>query len=92
LQQEIKQKRQEEISYPGLPLAVYRELSAHLQQIKGITTQIIPQQSVKFDYEKSQVNSLLIKYDEDLDPNSQDRLKEILNYYAEKHGKTHSLS
>lgn len=85
LQQPIQQQQQETISYAGLPLAVYREISAHLQQIEGVKTEIIPQQSREFDYQQSQVNGLLIQYEKDLDKFCQDRLKEILNYYAEKY-------
>lgn len=85
LQQPIQQRQQETISYAGLPLAVYREISAHLQQIEGVKTQIIPQQSREFDYQQSQVNGLLIQYEKNLDKFCQDRLKEILNYYAEKY-------
>ena len=85
LQQPIQQQQQETISYAGLPLAVYREISAHLQQIEGVKIEIIPQQSREFDYQQSQVNGLLIQYEKDLDKFCQDRLKEILNYYAEKY-------
>lgn len=88
LQQPIQQQQQETISYAGLPLAVYREISAHLQQIEGVKTEIIPQQSRAFDYQQSQVNGLLIQYEKDLDKFCQDRLKEILNYYAEKYRDT----
>ena len=85
MQQPIDRKHQEKISYARLPLAVYREISAHLQQLPGVTTEIIPQQSQEFNYQQSQVDSLSIQYDRDLDPACQDRLKEILNYYAERY-------
>jgi len=85
LQQPTEQQQQETVSYPGLPLAVYREISAHLEQIDGIKTEIIPQKSRSFDYQQSQVNGLLIQYEKKLDKFSQDCLEEILNYYAEKY-------
>lgn len=86
MQQPTDLKQQEKVSYVGLPLAVYREISAHLEQIPGVKTEIIPQKSQKFDYQQSQVNNLLIEYDRDLDVTSKEQLKEILNYYAELYG------
>ena len=53
---------QEKIIYPRLPLAIYRELAAHLRQIEGVTTELISQQSQQFDYEQSQIDHLKIAY------------------------------
>lgn len=83
MQHPTESRQQEKISYAGLPLAVYREISAHLEQIAGVKTELIPQQSREFDYQQSQVDSLLIEYNRDLDTAELNRLKEILNYYDE---------
>jgi len=38
---------------PGLPLAVYREVAAHLQQVEGVETGLLPQTAQRFDYTQS---------------------------------------
>jgi hypothetical protein len=75
--------RQEQIIYPELPFAVYREISAHLQQIEGIKTNLIPQKSSHFDYNQSQVCGLSVEYSGAI---SKKRLEEILTYYAQIYG------
>ncbi|BBA80177.1 hypothetical protein RGRSB_1791 [cyanobacterium endosymbiont of Rhopalodia gibberula] len=86
IKQTIVKQQQEQITYPNLPLAVYRELAAHLQQVKGVTTKLIPQQSERFDYAKSQVETLLIQYPSSLDILEKYQIKRILDYYAKVHG------
>ncbi|MDJ0578988.1 hypothetical protein [Crocosphaera sp.] len=76
---------QEKITYPCLPLAIYRELAAHLSQIEGVTTELISQQSQQFDYEQSQIDHLKIAYPPTLSALEKQRLEEILNYYAQIH-------
>lgn len=74
---------QETISIPALPLAVYREIAAHIQQLDGIEVEILPQSSTEFDYFNSQVEGLLLKYPADFPQPDQERLAEILNYYQQ---------
>ncbi len=74
---------QEKISYPCLPLAIYRELAAHLRQIEGVTIELISQQSQQFDYAQSQIDHLKIGYPPSIPPSDKQRLEEILNYYAQ---------
>lgn len=81
----VKQQ-QEQITYPNLPLAVYRELAAHLQQVKGVTTQLISQQSKQFDYAQSQVDCLQIRYPSPFNAPEQHQITAILDYYAQIHG------
>lgn len=50
------------IQCPGLPLAVYREIAAHLRQVDGVETGLIPQSSSTFDYRESQVGGLWLQY------------------------------
>ncbi len=82
MQQTTINQQQEQITYPHLPLAVYRELAAHLQQLPGVTTRLIPQQSQQFDYAQSQVDSIQINYPVDLPSLEQQQLKAILDYYG----------
>ncbi len=80
------EQRQEKVTYPQLSLAVYREIAAHLQQVIGIKTELISQLPQAFDYHQSQVEGLWIQYPANLSPNDQQRLEEILNYYAQVYG------
>ncbi len=76
----------EQITYPNLPLAVYRELAAHLRQIKGVTVELIPQQSQKFDYAQSQIAHIAMGYPMTILPPEKQRIEAILDYYAQVHG------
>ncbi|MEA5533592.1 hypothetical protein [Crocosphaera sp. XPORK-15E] len=76
----------EQITYPNLPLAIYRELAAHLRQIEGIITDLIPQQSQQFDYAQSQVDHLQIHYPLNLPSGAKQQIDAILDYYAQKYG------
>ncbi|MDY7014081.1 MAG: hypothetical protein SVX43_10890 [Cyanobacteriota bacterium] len=80
--QSFVEMQQEQISCPGLPLAVYREVAAHLRQIAGVEVRLIPQSSPHFDYGQSQIETLWVSYPQD----SSDRLEAILDYYAQRHG------
>ncbi|WP_107671331.1 hypothetical protein [Cyanothece sp. BG0011] len=76
---------QEKITYPNLPLAIYRELAAHLRQIEGVTIKLIPQQSQQFNYDQSQIDHLEMGYPTTLSPTEKQRVEEILDYYAQVH-------
>lgn len=88
------EQRQEQIIYPSLPLAVYREIAAHLEQIEGVKTELIPQSSDKFDYDQSQIGAILIYYRANLDLSCLQQIEKILNYYAHRYGnyQRHSLT
>ena len=80
----------EEITYPQLPLAVYREIAAHLRQIEGVKAELIPyspkeDQKQQFDYNQSQIKGLSIEYSDNLDLQSKQRKEKILNYYAQRY-------
>ncbi len=68
--------KQEHITYPNLPLAIYRELAAHLRQIQGVSTQLIPQKSQQFDYAQSQIDHLEMSYSVELSSQEKQRLEE----------------
>ena len=79
--------QKETITYPQLPLAVYREVSAHLQQIEGVKTVLIPQSSTQFDYAQSQIEAIQVEYLIELSSQEKQYLESILEYYAQKYGK-----
>jgi hypothetical protein len=73
--------------YPQLPLAVYREIAAHLSQIQGLTVTFLPQTATGFDYAQSQVGGLELQYPLDLSAQEESFLQEILSYYGQLYGK-----
>ena len=79
----------QEITCPKLPLAVYREVKAHLRQVEGVTVGLISQpietKSESFDYNESQIKSLWLQYDHNLSSKNQQRIEEILDYYAQRY-------
>ncbi|HBB33145.1 MAG TPA: hypothetical protein DDZ80_04990 [Cyanobacteria bacterium UBA8803] len=75
------QQLQYQISRPGLPLAVYREVAAHLRQVEGVEVNLIPQTSQEFDYNQSQVAGLCIQHTDASDRISRERVNQILAYY-----------
>ncbi len=74
------------ISYSQLPLTIYREVAAHLQQIEGVKAELTPQSSTQFDYFQSQIESVRIEYPAELTDLEKQYLELILNYYAQKYG------
>lgn len=75
-----------QIRCPGLPLAVYREIAAHLRCVKGVETGLITHTSSQFDYSQSQVEGLWILYGNTTDSSQQERVNQILAYYQNRYG------
>ncbi len=75
-----------QIRCPGLPLAVYREVAAHLRQVGGVEVGLIPQTSRQFDYQESQIAGLWIEYAVAANSASRERVKQILAYYQSRYG------
>jgi hypothetical protein len=75
----------ERLCWPKLPLAVYREIAAHLQQVEGVTVTLLPQKATKFDYELSQVGGLQIAIAGD-SVSVRNRITQILQYYRSRFG------
>jgi hypothetical protein len=75
----------EKIELAGLPLAVYREIAAHLRQVEGVEVSFIPQTSQKFDYSDSQMNGLWIEYTPISNLESRQRVQQILTYYHNRY-------
>ncbi|WP_299490709.1 hypothetical protein [Acaryochloris sp. IP29b_bin.137] len=75
-----------DIQCPTLPLAVYREIAAHLQQVNQVETELLPQEAEHFDYSLSQIGWLRIRHPQDLSPTDQERIDQILAFYAQRFG------
>lgn len=80
------QEKQIRLNCPGLPLAVYREIAAHLQQVDGVSVVLLPQRSPEFDYGLSQVGGVEITYPEGADEACYARVEAILAYYGDRFG------
>lgn len=83
----IKQKL---LRSPQLPLAVYREIVAHLHQVVGVNASLIMRSlehdpSETFDYYKSQVAALQIDFTQDLTELGCQQVEAILDYYAQRY-------
>ncbi|WP_069791298.1 hypothetical protein A5482_007345 [Cyanobacterium sp. IPPAS B-1200] len=83
---------QRKIRCDRLPLAIYREVAAHLRQIQGIEVSLLEQTSQEFEYLQSQVGGLLIEYDGDLPTKENEQLESILAYYASKYNSWSNLT
>ncbi|MEO0684059.1 MAG: hypothetical protein AAFY76_03165 [Cyanobacteria bacterium J06649_11] len=76
----------EKIVFTGLPLAVYREIAAHLGTLTGIEVGLISQTSQEFDYNQSQVGGLWIDYGSSSNSQTKQWVKQILAYYQHRYG------
>lgn len=79
-----------ELTCPQLPLAVYREVAAHLRQVEGVAADLIlrplnHQPGAKFDYAQSQVAAIQIDFSEEISPHNRQQVTEILNYYGQRY-------
>ncbi len=74
------------IRWAHLPLAVYREVAAHLCQVDGVEIELLPQQSRQFDYALSQIDSLRIHLPDDADTFCHVQVQQILAYYSDRYG------
>ncbi|MDX2228348.1 MAG: hypothetical protein NW220_01830 [Leptolyngbyaceae cyanobacterium bins.349] len=70
----------------GLPLAVYREVAAHLRQVDGVETELVSQRSREFDYAQSQIDRLQICYGDDATSAITTQVQQILAYYGDRYG------
>jgi len=73
-----------QIRCPNLPLAVYREVAAHLRQVEGVEAGLLPQTGLTFDYLQSQVGGLWFRYPNDGATRYQTQVEAILNYYGQR--------
>ncbi len=75
-----------------LPLAVYREVVAHVMQVAGVEAMLAESTSSSFDYSHSQVEALWIQHDDALDPQDQAQVAQILAYYGDRYGPWETLN
>ncbi|MEH2074047.1 MAG: hypothetical protein V7K57_06590 [Nostoc sp.] len=75
----------EKIEFAGLPLAVYREIAAHLRQVEGVEVDFIPQSSQQFDYNQSQIGGLSISWTANSGSESRQQVNQILAYYQNRY-------
>jgi hypothetical protein len=68
-----------------LPLAVYREVAAHLQQIEGIVVDFLMPNKRSFSYTESQLGGLEITGIDRLTELDLNRFNGILSYYADRY-------
>jgi hypothetical protein len=76
----------EVICFPQLPLAVYREIAAHVQQLAGVTATLLTPTFTEFDYFNSQVGGLELTLQDDFSPGDRQIIEEILAFYAKRYG------
>jgi hypothetical protein len=74
-----------EVVLPTMPLAVYRELAAHLRQVEGVGADLLPQMTPGFDYDRSQVGGLWYELPVDAPDAVQVRVDQILTYYRDRY-------
>jgi len=74
------------VQNPTLPLAVYREVAAHLTQVDGVQTRLTPQTSQQFDYPLSQIGSLEIEFSDPNNSQARTQVEKILAYYGDRFG------
>lgn len=77
---------------PNLPLAVYREVAAHLRQVDGIEAELLPQSASEFDYRQSQIGGLQLRYLPAANATSRQRVEQILRYYGDRFGAWEGLN
>ena len=92
MEAEGKQCLRYQVCCPDLPLSVYRELAAHLQQVNGVEVGLIPQGPDLFNYHRSQVGGVWFQISESSDTSgsfpsfSKKQVDRILAYYQERYG------
>ena len=84
MQTTLTKKFHQKLTCDRLPLAVYREVVAHLRQVCGLNAGLFEQTATEFDYLQSQVGGLWLEYDSSLI--DEDKMKSILAYYEQKYG------
>jgi hypothetical protein len=68
-----------------MPLAVYREVGAHLRQIEGLTVTCLQPIGRGFSYTESQLGGLEITGADRLTASAKIRVDSLLKYYADRY-------
>jgi hypothetical protein len=74
-----------QLASPQMPLAVYREVAAHLRQVDGVEATLLPQTSTEFEYRQSQVGGVSIAYTAAATEESRRQVAQILAYYGDRY-------
>jgi hypothetical protein len=77
-----------DIEFVHMPLAVYREVAAHLRMAPGVQAELLPQTAQTFDYLQSQVGGVRISAIHEQDESQQaawSRVIQILAYYHDRY-------
>lgn len=82
---DLSKKLEYQLRCHDLPLAVYREVAAHLRQVDGVETGLLPQDSQEFSYLQSQVGGLWIRYPASAETVCQPQIEQILQYYGHRY-------
>ncbi len=75
-----------------MPLSVYREVAAHLQQIEGITVAFLEPIDRVFSYTESQLGGLEITGADRLVTRDQIQLDRLLSYYTDRYPRWEIIS
>jgi len=67
---------------PDIALAMYRELTSHIEQIEDVNAELFAQESKEFSYLGSQIGGMWLTYPATLTTQTQDLIKNILNHYG----------
>ncbi len=68
-----------------IPLAVYREIAAHLRQVEGIAVAYLTPIDREFSYTESQIGGLEITGANLLTDSAKIRIDSLLKYYADRY-------
>ncbi|BAW97017.1 hypothetical protein NIES970_19610 [[Synechococcus] sp. NIES-970] len=82
----LAQLTTERLIRDDLPLAVYREVAAHLQQVPQVQVQLEPRLLGDFNYFHSQIGAMIISYPQNLSPGGRQRIEAILDFYHQRYG------
>ena len=82
----LPQLTAERVVREDLPLAVYREVAAHLQQIPQVEVKLEPRRSPTFNYFHSQIGAMEIRYPADLPQGDRQKIDNILDFYSQRYG------
>jgi len=75
------------LRYESMPLAIYRELVAHLRQVDVVEAGLLPPEPAPFDYRTSQIGGLWLRHGENATQADRDRVRQILDYYTQQFGR-----
>ncbi|HEY9811190.1 MAG TPA: hypothetical protein V6D13_17835 [Halomicronema sp.] len=80
-------KLRDQMRWHKLSLAVYREIAAHLRQVEGVETGLLPVPAGEpFECDQSQVGGLWVEYPPTIAANERHLMEQILAYYNNRYG------